>query len=150
MASQVAPNIGKAKPAILFTEFVPSTQGLKTKMSGSEQHNSLLMTDSAADVKKKVNKYAYSGGGATLEDHKKNGGNTQIDVPYHYLRFFLEDDAHLEEVRTRYSTGEMMTGEIKQAAIEAVGKHVTQYQEARKKVTDADVEKVMAIREVKF
>ena len=119
-------------------------------MSGSEQHNSLLMTDSAADVKKKVNKYAFSGGGATLEDHKKNGGNIHIDVPYHYLRFFLEDDARLEEVRARYSTGEMMTGEIKQAAIEAVGKHVTQYQEARKKVTDADVEKVMATREVKL
>lgn len=48
-------------------------------------------------------------------------------MPYHYLRFFLEDDARLEEVRTRYSTGEMMTGEIKQAAIEAVAKQVSQY-----------------------
>jgi len=53
-------------------------------------------------------------------------------------------------VRTRYSTGEMLTGEIKQAAIEAVSTHVIQYQEARKKVNDAEVEKVMAIREVKL
>ena len=53
-------------------------------------------------------------------------------------------------MRTSYSTGEMLTGEIKQAAIEAVTRHVTQYQEARKKVTDAEVEKVMGIREVKL
>jgi tryptophanyl-tRNA synthetase len=40
----------------------------------------------------------------------------------------------------------MMTGEIKQAAIECVSKVVTEYAEKRKKVTDAEVDKVMVIR----
>ena len=89
-------------------------QGQKSKMSsGADPGANLLLTDSPADVKKKINKYAFSGGGVTLEEHKKNGGNVEIDVPFQYLRFFLEDDAKLEEIREKYSKGEMMTGEIK-------------------------------------
>jgi tryptophanyl-tRNA synthetase len=122
-------------------------QGLKSKMSsGADSGANILIGDSPADVKKKVNKYAFSGGGVTLEEHKKNGGNVDIDVPFQYLRFFLDDDAKLEEIKLRYSKGEMMTGEIKQAAIDSLGKVVLEYQERRKKVTDADVEKVMKIR----
>ena len=34
-----------------------------------------------------------------MEDHKKNGGNCDVDVSYQYLKFFLEDDARLEEIR---------------------------------------------------
>ncbi len=112
---------------MLYGQFLPAMQGLKTKMSGGEPHLSILVSDAPADVKKKINKYAFSGGGVTLEEHKKNGGNTHIDVPYQYLKFFLEDDAKLEEIRTRYSKGEMMTGEIKQAAIECLSKVVTEY-----------------------
>ena len=148
LARSVSPHLDHAPPSLLFTEFVPSMQGRRTKMSGGEPHIALLMSDTPADVKKKVNTYAFSGGGATLEEHKKNGGNTEIDVPYQYLRFFLEDDAKLEEIRNKYSKGEMMTGEIKQAAIDAVSKVVLEYQERRKKITDADVDKVMLIRQI--
>jgi tryptophanyl-tRNA synthetase len=82
LARDVAPNLGQVAPAVLYTQFIPSMQGLRTKMSGGEPHNSLLLTDTAADVKKKINKNAFSGGGVTLEEHKKNGGNTEIDVPF--------------------------------------------------------------------
>jgi len=43
------------------------------------------------------------------------------------LRFFLEEDAKLEDIKQRYSKGEMMTGEIKQAAIDCLGKVVSEY-----------------------
>lgn len=46
-----------------------------------------------------VNKYAFSGGRDTAEEHKKYGGNCDVDISYQYLRFFLEDDARLEEIR---------------------------------------------------
>jgi tryptophanyl-tRNA synthetase len=124
-------------------------QGLKSKMSaGPDAGANILLNDSPADVKKKINKYAFSGGGVTLEEHKKNGGNVDIDIPFSYLKFFLEDDAKLDDIKQRYSKGEMMTGEIKQAAVDCLGKVVTEYQERRKKVSDADADKVMQIRAI--
>lgn len=45
-----------------------------------------------------VHKYAFSGGRDTKEEHRQFGGNTDIDVSYQYLTFFLEDDEHLEKI----------------------------------------------------
>lgn len=48
-----------------------------------------------------INKYAFSGGRDTKEEHEKFGGNTEVDVSYQYLTFFLEDDeklAHIKQV----------------------------------------------------
>ena len=50
------------------------------------------MTDTAKQIKNKVNKYAFSGGQETLELQREKGGNPDVDVAYSYLTFFLEDD----------------------------------------------------------
>ena len=34
-----------------------------------------------------------------MEEHRKFGGNTEADVSYQYLTFFLEDDAKLEQIK---------------------------------------------------
>jgi hypothetical protein len=48
-------------------------------------------------VKKKINKYAFSGGQATIEEHRKLGGNPDIDISFQWLRQFFEpDDAKWE------------------------------------------------------
>ena len=47
----------------------------------------------------KINKYAFSGGGATVEEHKEKGGNCDVDISYQYLSFFMEDDERLAEIR---------------------------------------------------
>lgn len=36
-----------------------------------------------------------------------------MDVSYMYLTFFLDDDEKLEEIRQQYSSGNMLTGELK-------------------------------------
>jgi len=41
----------------------------------------------------------------------------EVDVPYHYLRFFLEDDQRLEVIKAEYGSGRMLTGEIKKECI---------------------------------
>lgn len=82
MTRDVAAKLKYQKPASFYSIFFPALQGLKSKMSSSEATSSILLTDSPAEVKKKINKYAFSGGGATLEEHKANGANLDIDVPY--------------------------------------------------------------------
>jgi len=106
------------------------------------------MTDTPADVKKKVNKYAFSGGGATLEEHKANGANLDIDIPFQWLRFFLEDDQKLAEIKEKYGKGEMMTGEVKKILIDCLNDYLKDFQERRKKITDDDVKAFMAIRKI--
>ena len=46
-----------------------------------------------------INKYAFSGGRDTIEEHREHGGNTEIDVSYQYLTFFLEDDQKLKQIK---------------------------------------------------
>ena len=46
-----------------------------------------------------INKYAFSGGGATVEEHKEKGGNCEVDIAFQYLTFFMDDDDRLEEIR---------------------------------------------------
>lgn len=46
-----------------------------------------------------MNKHAFSGGKDTVEEHRKYGGNPDVDVSFMYLTFFLEDDEQLEKIR---------------------------------------------------
>lgn len=34
-----------------------------------------------------------------MEEHRKYGGNADVDVSFMYLTFFLEDDEQLEKIR---------------------------------------------------
>jgi hypothetical protein len=58
-----------------------------------------------------INKYAFSGGGATLEEHRAKGANLDVDVPWKYLNFFMEDDEKLARIGREYGAGRMLTGE---------------------------------------
>jgi len=82
MTRDVAQKLKYAKPASIYSTFFPALQGKKTKMSSSDPTSGILLTDSANDIKKKINKYAFSGGQATLELQKEKGANLDIDVPY--------------------------------------------------------------------
>ena len=55
------------------------------------------MNDTAGQIKNKVNRHGFSGGKETEEEHRKYGGDPDVDVAYQYLTFFLDDD---EEIRT--------------------------------------------------
>lgn len=86
-------------------------------MSTSDPNSAIFLTDTADDIKTKITKHAISGGGMTKKEHQEKGANLDVDVPYHYLRFFLEDDDAVENIRVKYGKGEMMTSEVKKTLI---------------------------------
>ncbi|KAL5990738.1 hypothetical protein ACLOJK_011642 [Asimina triloba] len=47
------------------------------KMSASDPNSAIYVTDSAKDIKNKVNKYAFSGGQDSMENHRKYGANLE-------------------------------------------------------------------------
>jgi tryptophanyl-tRNA synthetase len=99
MTRDVAPKLGHTKPALIHSIFFPALQGAKSKMSSSDPNSSIFLTDTAKQIKDKINKYAFSGGGQTVEEHQANGGNCDVDVSYQYLKFFMDDDEKLDEIR---------------------------------------------------
>lgn len=118
MTRDVAPRLGFPKPALLHSTFFPALQGARSKMSASDMNSAIFLTDTPKQIKTKINKHAFSGGQGTVEEHRALGGNTDVDVPYQLLKFFLEDDEELEQIRVAYSSGQMLSGEIKKKAIE--------------------------------
>ncbi|XP_047472042.1 tryptophan--tRNA ligase, cytoplasmic-like isoform X2 [Penaeus chinensis] len=150
MTRDVAPRIGLQKPALLHSTFFPALQGASTKMSASDENSSIFLTDTANQIKKKVNKYAFSGGRDTIEEHREKGGDCEVDVSYMYLTFFLEDDEKLEEIRQQYSTGKMLTGELKAELIKILQALVAEHQARRKEVTEDLVKEYMKPRPLNF
>jgi tryptophanyl-tRNA synthetase len=67
-------------------------------MSASDPNSSIYMSDKPTQIKSKVNKHGFSGGKETEEEHRRLGGDTEVDVSFQYLSFFLEDDEELERI----------------------------------------------------
>jgi len=86
------------KPALIHAKFFPALQGSESKMSASDANSAIMLSDTPKQVKTKINKNAFSGGKDTLEEHRREGGNTDVDVSYQYLTFFLHDDEKLEAI----------------------------------------------------
>lgn len=152
MTRDVAPRMKPAhhKPALLHSTFFPALQGAQTKMSASDPNSSIFLTDTDKQIKNKINKYAFSGGGATVEEHKEKGGNCDVDVSYQYLTFFMEDDERLAQIRKDYTSGELLTGYLKKELIEILQKIVGEHRKLRATVTEDLVKQFMTPRKLKF
>jgi tryptophanyl-tRNA synthetase len=108
------------------------------------------MRDTPNQIKNKINKYAFSGGKVSVEEHRELGGDTSVDVAFQYLRFFLEDDEELEKIRVSYEKGEMLTGELKAICIKLLQEYVAGFQARRAEVDDETVNLFMGRRPLKW
>ncbi|KAH6899851.1 putative tryptophanyl-tRNA synthetase [Thelonectria olida] len=138
------------KPALIHSKFLTALQGPGGKMSSSNPNSAIFMTDTANQVKKKINKFAFSGGQVNIEEHRRLGGNPDVDVSYIYLTYFEDDDEKLEKIYNDYKSGELLTGELKKMAIEALQPFVQEFQDARKLVTDEVLESFMKPRKLEW
>ncbi|GME82427.1 unnamed protein product [[Candida] boidinii] len=103
----VADKLKYSKPALIHSKFFPALQGPTTKMSASDENTAIFMTDTPKQIQKKINKYAFSGGQVTVEEHRRLGGNPDVDVAYQYLSFFTDDDEKLASVADSYRKEEL-------------------------------------------
>lgn len=133
----VLPRLGYYKPASIQSVFIPPLSGVEGKMSSSDPNSTIFVTDTAKEVEKKVKKYAFSGGQPSVEEHRKLGGNPDIDVSFQWLRIMFEpDDARLKQIEDDYRSGALLTGELKAILIEKVNKFLEGHQERREKAKD--------------
>ncbi len=141
-ARDVAPKLGFYKPAQIHSKLLPSILGSDEKMSSSDPRTAIFTTDDPKTVKEKIMKYAFSGGKDTVEEHRKKGGNPDVDISYQWLTFFEEDDKKLKKIHDDYKSGKMLTGELKQILVEKLNKFLAEHQKRREKAK-GQIEKFM-------
>jgi len=117
-----------------YHTFVPGLSG--AKMSSSDPTSFVAVSDDEKTVKNKVNKYAFSGGQATLKEHRKKGGNPDIDVSYQWLTFFEKSDTKLKKIYDNYKSGSLLSGELKAILIDTLNKQLVVHRKKREKAKD--------------
>jgi tryptophanyl-tRNA synthetase len=133
VSRDVIPKLGYYKPASIQCRFLPGLGGITTdgKMSSSAEEATIYTTDDEKTVKKKINKYAFSGGRDTVDEHRRHGGNPEIDVSYQWLTFFEEDDEKLKQIYSDYKSGKLLSGELKAILIEKINHFLKEHQKKR-------------------
>ncbi|KAG1748952.1 tryptophanyl-tRNA synthetase [Suillus paluster] len=139
LTRDVAQKLKYPKPSLIHSRFFPALQGPQTKMSASDATSSIFMTDTPNQIKNKINKHGFSGGRETEEEHRKLGGDTDVDVSYQYLSFFLDDDEELAKIGEEYRAGLLLTGQLKARCIQMLQEFVKDFQERKAKIMDEDV-----------
>ena len=126
--------LGLMSPSSSYHKFAMGLTG--GKMSSSKPETTIFLNDSIESMKKKIRK-AHSGGQPTVEEHRRLGGNADVDVAYQYLRFFFEqDDSELDRISSRYASGSILAGEMKQICIDRAEEWLSELTEKRTQWSD--------------
>lgn len=137
MCRGISNQLEHSKPALIHFSFLPSLNGVDTKMSSSTPQSCIFLTDTVSQIRKKINK-CFSGGKELLEEHKLLGGNTNNDVSFQLLKFFMDNDEKLKELEYGFNKGEITCSQMKGIAIEKITEHIERFKENRAKV-DEDI-----------
>jgi len=130
----IASRMNFSAPAFTFHKLIPGLQGPATKMSSSKPESYISFNDDEKTVKNKINKYAFSGGQATIAEHRKHGGNPDVDVSFIWLKYLFEqDDKKLERIEQDYRSGKLLTGELKQILIEKINSFLKQHRKKKER-----------------
>jgi len=137
ISRDIAGRIGYNKPAILHAKFLPGIDG--EKMSKSKD-NAIFLNDDEKTIRKKISK-AFSGGQATAEEHRKKGGNPDVDVSFIYLEKLFLNKKESEELKEKYKKGKILSGEMKKLFADEVVKFIKKFQNNLKRIDDKTVER---------
>ena len=133
----IAESLGYYKAAQIHSKFLPPLTGPEGKMSSSSPESAIYLSDDPKTVRKKIMKYAFSGGQATAELQKKLGADLSVDVPYQWLYYFFEeDDEKIKKIGEEYSTGRILTGEIKEYLADKLNRFLEEHRSRREEAKE--------------
>mgnify|MGYP000412776202 CR=1 FL=1 len=126
---------GFVPPSSIYHRYMPSLDG-KQKMSKSRPDSFIELPEEIKSVEKKIKK-AITGGRDTLQEHRRLGADIEKDMVYELLKIHLiEDDAELRAITEDYTAGRLLSGEVKQLAIQKASEFMRHFEnkinEARK------------------
>jgi tryptophanyl-tRNA synthetase len=130
IARDIAPRLGFYKPAQIHSKFLPGL-GKGGKMSASEPETAIFTVDSQNVVHRKIMK-SFTGGKATVQEQKKEGGTPEICPIFQYYTVFLEDDKEITEIHQRCKSGDLLCGEDKLHLSEVIKVFLNNHQKKRK------------------
>ncbi|MFA5406189.1 MAG: tryptophan--tRNA ligase [Candidatus Nanoarchaeia archaeon] len=133
LTRDIAVKHGLVPPSSTYVKFISSLLGVERKMSKREPQGMIMLSESPKDARKKIMKYAFSGGQATVEAHRKKGGDPDVDVAYQYLTYFESDDKKLKKVFDDYKAGRLLSGELKVILADKIESFLIEHQAKRKK-----------------
>ncbi len=117
-------------PAATYHRLMSSLDGTR-KMSSSVPESYISLSEEPADVKKKIMN-AKTGGGSTVEEHRKFGGKPEECSVYEYYVYHLvDDDNYLKEVHDTCKAGTRLCGNCKKEAIEKINLFLKDLKEKR-------------------
>ncbi|MFA5084532.1 MAG: tryptophan--tRNA ligase [Candidatus Paceibacterota bacterium] len=132
IARDVLPKLGYYKPALIHNKFISGLKVYGGKMSTSDPDSMIWTTDTPEQVKTKIMKHAFSGGRGSIEEHRRLGGNPDVDVAYQWLYYFFEpDDKKMKKIHDDYKSGKMLTGELKSYLVEKINAFLKEHQKKR-------------------
>jgi tryptophanyl-tRNA synthetase len=121
--------MGLLAPSSTYHHFAVGLTG--DKMSSSKPKTTIFLGDEIDVIAKKI-KRAYSGGQSTVEEHRRLGGNPDVDVAYQYMMYFFEDDdKFLQSINSQYRAGKILAGEMKQLCIDRATEWLSELHEKR-------------------
>ncbi|MWG34691.1 tryptophan--tRNA ligase [Halomarina oriensis] len=144
------------KPGALLAKFLPALSG-PGKMNSSDDAPRIDLTADRETVREVLMEHAYSGGRDSLDAHREHGGDPAVDVAFQYLRAVFEpDDSVLGRLDREYRSGELLTGELKDHAVDRIATFLEAHQSRRPsddalddalepyRLTDAERERALA------
>ncbi len=133
LTRDIAVKHGFIPPASIYHKFMCGLSGVNTKMSKRDPSSVIYLNEAPNVARKKIMKYAFSGGRATVEEHRKLGGDSAVDVSYQYLTYLMDDDKELACIRDDYTSGKLLSGELKKILADLVEDFLVKHQDKREK-----------------
>ena len=121
-------------PASTYHRFITGLDG--NKMSSSRPNYAIFLSDDIETVKKKI-WAAKTGGGVTMEEHRRYGGKPEQCMIYELFTYgLIKDDKQLEEIYEDCRAGKQTCGKCKKMALQLMEEFLNDLKEKREQAKE--------------